>query len=175
MRQWTGSALVQIMACRLFDANYSVPSHHLNQCWVFVNWTLRNKLQWNFNQNTKFFIHKNASENIVWETAAIWSRGRWVKHQEMHGCVVSIVATDALVLKHQAISIHNADHIFIVLDQFHIKILHLWYTTLENKITFWKKWPSRLRVNKAGLQSPKEWHSLWPSNTTSHHSLGQVL
>ena len=32
-----------------------------------------------------------------------------LKHQEMHGCVVSTVATDALVLKHQAISIHNAD------------------------------------------------------------------
>ena len=32
-----------------------------------------------------------------------------LKHWEMHGCVVSTVATDALVLKHQAISIHNAD------------------------------------------------------------------
>ena len=32
-----------------------------------------------------------------------------LKHQETHGCVVSTVATDALVLKHQAISIHNAD------------------------------------------------------------------
>ena len=31
------------------------------------------------------------------------------KHRETHGCVVSIVATDALVLTHQAISIHNAD------------------------------------------------------------------
>ena len=31
------------------------------------------------------------------------------KHRETHGCVVSTVATDALVLKHQAISIHNAD------------------------------------------------------------------
>ena len=31
------------------------------------------------------------------------------KHQETHGCVVSTVATDALVLKNQAISIHNAD------------------------------------------------------------------
>ena len=31
------------------------------------------------------------------------------KHQETHGCVVSTVATDALVLKHQAISIHHAD------------------------------------------------------------------
>ena len=31
------------------------------------------------------------------------------KHLETHGCVVSTVATDALVLKHQAISIHIAD------------------------------------------------------------------
>ena len=31
------------------------------------------------------------------------------KHQEMHGCIVSTVATDDLVLKHQAISIHIAD------------------------------------------------------------------
>ena len=32
-----------------------------------------------------------------------------LKHWEMHGCIVSTVATDALVLKHQANSIHNAD------------------------------------------------------------------
>ena len=31
------------------------------------------------------------------------------KNRETHGCVVSTVATDALVLKHQTISIHNAD------------------------------------------------------------------
>ena len=31
------------------------------------------------------------------------------KHREMHGWVDSTVATDALVLKHQAISIPNAD------------------------------------------------------------------
>ena len=32
-----------------------------------------------------------------------------LKHRDTHGCVVSTVTTDALVLKHQAISIHNAD------------------------------------------------------------------
>ena len=69
-----------------------------------------------------------------------------LKHRETHGCVVSTVATDALVLKHQAISIHNADFTFIVSDQFHIKILHIRWTASENEITFWKKWPSRLRV-----------------------------
>ena len=31
------------------------------------------------------------------------------KHLEMLGCIVSTVATDALVLKHQAISILNVD------------------------------------------------------------------
>ena len=44
-----------------------------------------------------------------------------LKHRETHGCVASTVATDALVLKHQAISIHNADLTSIILEQFHIK------------------------------------------------------
>ena len=56
---------------------YSAPSHYLNQCWVIVNLNLRNKLQWNFIQHTKLFIHKKASENIVCEMAAILFRGRW--------------------------------------------------------------------------------------------------
>ena len=38
---------------------FSAPSHYLNQCWVIVNWNLRNKLQLNFNQNTKLFIQEN--------------------------------------------------------------------------------------------------------------------
>ena len=63
---------------RLWRVACSVPSHYLNQCLVIVNWTLRNKLQWIFNQNLINFIHENASENIVCEMAAILSRGRWV-------------------------------------------------------------------------------------------------
>ena len=43
----------------------------------------------------------------------------------MHGCVFRNVATDALVLQHQAISIHSTDEIFIVLDQFRAQILQL--------------------------------------------------
>ena len=53
----------------------TVPGHYLNQCWVIANWTLRNKLQWLFYQNTELFIHENASENIVCKM----SRDRWVK------------------------------------------------------------------------------------------------
>ena len=51
MHQWIGSAFFQIMACCLFGAK---PLSKL----IIVNWTLRNKLQLNFNQNTKFFIHE---------------------------------------------------------------------------------------------------------------------
>ena len=65
------------------------PSHYLNQCWRIVNWTLGDKRQWNFNQNTKFFIHENAFENIVCEMVAILSRGRWV-----NGDLYMIVAAD---------------------------------------------------------------------------------
>ena len=32
------------------------------------------------------------------------------KKLEMHGCIISTVATDALVPKHQGISIHSADY-----------------------------------------------------------------
>ena len=44
------------------------------------------------------------------------------KQLETNGCTLTTVATDALVLKHQAISTHSSDEIFIVLDQFHTKI-----------------------------------------------------
>ena len=54
---------------------YSAPSHYLNQCWFIATWTLRNKLQWNFNQSTKVFIHENAYENIVCAMAAILQSG----------------------------------------------------------------------------------------------------
>ena len=41
------------------------------------------------------------------------------------GFIFSTVATDALVLKHQAISSNSAYKIVILLDQFHTEILQL--------------------------------------------------
>ena len=64
-----------------------MPSHYLNQCWVIVNWTLRNKLQWNLSRNTKVFIDKNAFKIVVCEMAAILSRGRWVNSLVTTECV----------------------------------------------------------------------------------------
>ena len=40
---------------------------------------------------------------------------------EIHGCVISSVATAALVLKHQATSSYTIDEIVIVLDLFQTK------------------------------------------------------
>ena len=49
MRQWIGSTLVHIMACRRFGAKpLSQP------ILFFVSWTLRNMLQWNLYQFTNF-------------------------------------------------------------------------------------------------------------------------
>ena len=49
--------------------HWLAPSHYLNQCWNIVNWTLRNKLQWNCNRNSYIFIQENACENIVLKMA----------------------------------------------------------------------------------------------------------
>ena len=53
---------------------WSAPSQYLNQCWNIVNWTLRNKLHWNFNRNSNIFIQENALRNVVCEMASILSR-----------------------------------------------------------------------------------------------------
>ena len=50
MRRRTDSTLVRVMACRLFGAK-----PNLNQRRVIVNWTLRDKLQWNLFRNIFFF------------------------------------------------------------------------------------------------------------------------
>ena len=57
MRQWIGSALVQIMACHEYlGSNFNDPNH-------------------------KIFINENASENVVCKIVAILSRG-WVKNTQ---------------------------------------------------------------------------------------------
>ena len=57
----------------------SAPTRYLNQWWNIVNWTLRNKLQWNFNRNSNIFINKNAFEDVVCEMVSILSRPQCVK------------------------------------------------------------------------------------------------
>ena len=68
MRHWTESAMVQVMAFRLFGAK---PLHE--PMLTYFDWTLRNKRQ--RKSTIKFLIQKNSFENVVCQTAAILSRG----------------------------------------------------------------------------------------------------
>ena len=58
---------------------WSAPSHYQNQCWNIVNWTLGNKLQWNFTRNSYIFIQEYPFENGVRKMASILSRPQCVK------------------------------------------------------------------------------------------------
>ena len=65
---------------------YSAPSHCLNQWWVIVNWTLRNKLHGNFIFSFQKLLLKMSSA----KTAAIWHRVRWVKLRCIHVMAVYV-------------------------------------------------------------------------------------
>ena len=53
--------------------------HYLNQRWNIVNFTIRNKIQWNINRNSYTLIHENAFDYVVCKTVAILSRPQCVK------------------------------------------------------------------------------------------------
>ena len=48
---------------------------HCNECWIVVNWKLKNKLKWNIERNFYIFIQENAFQNVVCKMAAtlLWS------------------------------------------------------------------------------------------------------
>ena len=58
-------------------------------------------------------IYPSSILSLCWSHSACFDnsayKGLTHKQLKMHGCIISTVATDALVLKHQAISIHSAD------------------------------------------------------------------
>ena len=84
--QWIGSALIQIMACRLFGAKpLSKPELDYYQL------DPMNKLQWSFSQKSNFFIQGNSFENVVCEIAAILSRGTWVR--QYHRILLIVLCT----------------------------------------------------------------------------------
>ena len=44
----------------------SLPIHYLNQCRLIFHWTIKNKFQWNWNQNTIIFI---VIRNVIFHRA----------------------------------------------------------------------------------------------------------
>ena len=149
MRQWIRSALVQIMACHLFDAKpLSKPilgycqlapqeetsvkfsskykAFHSQKCigkyrlrngghFVQEEMSLCQALECEVNIATPVVSNILSSsrprDNTTWKSGFNWFYlvPLTLKHRETHGCIVSTVATDAQVLKHQAISILSTD------------------------------------------------------------------
>ena len=52
----------------------SVTNHYLNQYLLVVVWTIDNRFQGNFNQNTTFFIQENEFESAVCKMVAVFPR-----------------------------------------------------------------------------------------------------
>ena len=51
-----------------------MPSYYLNQCWLIVKWTIRNKHHWNLNGNVKVFFEEKGLELVVCKMVAILFR-----------------------------------------------------------------------------------------------------
>ena len=78
MRQWTGSALVQVMACRLFGAK-PLPEPMLAYCQL-DSWE---KFRWNSNRNSTISIQENAFENVVRNLTTIFSRPQYLNWMQL--------------------------------------------------------------------------------------------
>ena len=61
-----------ILSCVMSRVKSLRPCHHLNQCWVIVDWAIWNKLLWNFNGYSNILIQENAFENVVCEMRPFW-------------------------------------------------------------------------------------------------------
>ena len=55
-------------------------ANYLNQWWNIVNWSLTNRLQWNFNQNSYTFMEENIFESAVCKMTYISSQHQCVKY-----------------------------------------------------------------------------------------------
>ena len=51
--------------------------------WIIVNLTLRNKLQWNLNQNSNIFIEENRFENVICKIVSVSSQPQCVNGLDM--------------------------------------------------------------------------------------------
>ena len=97
--------IIENFICKM-AASVSVLTHcGLNKMAVILQKTLSNAFVWN--ENSCFFIQISFKFvlNCLIDNESALSH----KQMETLGCILGTVATDALVLKHQAFSIHSAD------------------------------------------------------------------
>ena len=99
MRQWTGSSLIQVMACRLFGAK-SLPEAMLVYCQL-DSWDI---FQWNMNRNSIIYIQENAIENVVCQNGSHFVKGGWVKYPANALEIPHGTLTTASSVKHAQVS-----------------------------------------------------------------------
>ena len=69
-----------------------MPSHYFNQCWLVVNWTTRNKFQWNLNPMSAVFVWKTHLKGLNKLTYSVQWRydGRdFVSNQQHRDCLLN--------------------------------------------------------------------------------------
>ena len=87
------SLLPQI--CASDSVSNSAPSYYLNKCWVIVNWTLNNKLQWHFSRNTNFsFSFQKIHLKISFAKWRPFCLGWWVEIDRLTPMIYSIAANE---------------------------------------------------------------------------------
>ena len=137
----------------------------MNQCWVTINWILRNRLQWNFNQNTKLFVHENASEKIVCEMVAILSRGRWVKNKAN---LRDLIAATGLVISNWIQIVNFSTCVTVKFDGWPRKTIgHFFHTTSSFVHHFKSIGDFKLDLQSRNAQSGSElaiFYPVWPWN-----------
>ena len=157
------------MACRLEGAKpLSEP------CWIIINWTLRNKLQWNFNRNSYIFIQENVFENVVCKMPSISSRPQCVKRKPhcilwswshivpCHWGIFNLIGICNLIVilfhQHPNCTIHTY-YLKLLCTFDNCSFLKLNWTNVQKfnwcKIVFWisitlKFWMTNSHINEVG-------------------------
>ena len=78
--------------------NGLAPSHHLNQCWNIVNWTLMNNIQWNINRNSLIFVHKKYCVENAGHFCQYNQSKRYPCAYIFHGIYCSVDCDSGLIL-----------------------------------------------------------------------------
>ena len=146
------------MACRLDGAKLLS-----DQCWNIVNWTLRNKIQWNFNRNSYIFIQENALENVVCEVASFLSRPQCVKL--LAHCCTSCTSWKKMRYAY----IRHRVHKFLTL---YISVIQWWnchYSIVKINNSFWDPITGLIFQKKYDFLIDKRWQK--PLDTQSCCSL----
>ena len=125
-RRRSPSTLIRVMVCCL-EASIC----YLNQYWNSVNWTLKNKLQWNFNQIPYIFLHENILGNVECKMWAILFRSQ---------CVIVTVHTLPWGIRRLISTISGAavySHVFLHVMDWYLNDKSCVYQFTTSVLKFW--------------------------------------